>query len=219
MFRVIIPALAFLAVACAQGYGNLRFIHGIAGGPSFDIYADKIKILSGIQYGNITSYQKTLAKFYHVEARVAGSDKTVASTTFVISSGEYFTVSIGGSVNSTKSFSLIRNVDDFSAPPIGTTQLHFVHLSYNAGPVDVLVNGSTLFQGVAYGVSSDYIETNAAVYSVTVVALDTGKTIIGPLVYNFASEKDFSVIAIGNVGSNDDYPVQGVITLDGSFSE
>jgi len=211
-----ICALSLLVAAAFAQDGYLRIINGVAGGPEVDIYADKVKIFSNVGYMNITNYTKFAAKFYRVEARVAGESTVLATTTFVLSEGEDFTLAVVGNGTNQKSIKLDRLIDDWSQPPLATTQLNFIHLSYNAGPVNVLVNGSITYPSVAYGESTDYIETDADVYQIMVTEDNGGKLILGPIEWNFANEQVFSIVAFGNVG-DPNYPLQAVIVLDASF--
>eukprot|EP01116_Phalansterium_solitarium_P000295 TRINITY_DN10194_c0_g1_i1.p1 TRINITY_DN10194_c0_g1~~TRINITY_DN10194_c0_g1_i1.p1 ORF type:complete len:229 (+),score=44.48 TRINITY_DN10194_c0_g1_i1:31-687(+) len=215
MFVVIILCLAFFGPAFGQD-GNVRIIHSIADGPSVDIYADDVKILAGLEYPNVTNYMKMVGKFYTVEARIAGTSQSVATSKFALVD-EYFTLALLGSENDTKSFRFAHHVDDFTAPLPNTAQLHFGNFLANTVDVNVLFNNTGLFSDVLYGTTSYYINVAPGIYSMTILDTQSGKEYITNASANVTSNNIYSIIVVGNADLQSADAVEDFITLDYTY--
>jgi hypothetical protein len=79
----------------------------------------------------------------------------------------------------------------------GQSNIRVVHTSYDAPAVDVMVNGSTAFSSLAYGISSGYANLPSGTYDVTVTPAGASAPIVIDAELTLENGKDYTVIAAG----------------------
>ena len=100
-------------------------------------------------------------------------------------------------------------------PPLADASLRVVHAVVDAPDVDVLANGNTAIESLAYAASSARLELAPATYSVAVDALLAGgdtATVIGPVDLELMEATNYKVFAVGSVVAETIEPL--VVTSD-----
>ena len=88
-------------------------------------------------------------------------------------------------------------------PPTPTASIQVLHASFDAPPVNVLVNGSAALTGVDYKVGSGRLEINEGTYSIAVEGILPGgnATVIGPVDLTFDADTIYTIVAVGDVAN------------------
>lgn len=73
--------------AGADDAGFVRLAHGIADGPTVDIYADDIVLAAGVDFGQVTEHLAVPAGSYTVELRAAGTSTVLIEGTLEVEAG------------------------------------------------------------------------------------------------------------------------------------
>lgn len=80
------------------------------------------------------------------------------------------------------------------------TQIRIGHYSPDAPAVNVIVDGNTVLENVAFGDISDYLEIEAGSHGVDVVSATGGDTVIDTTL-DLEEDTDYTVLAIGELAS------------------
>ena len=197
-----------------DGRGNraaLRVAHASPDAPAVDVLVDGETAIAGLAFREVTDYLQLPAGTYEIAVTVAGTDTTVFGPVEVELAAEDYTAVALGEVTSDDTDFTVSLLEDTNGANIGDDQarVRAVHASPDAPAVDVTVNDGalTLFDGVAFGESSDYVVVPAGEYDVE-VRPDTADD-DGPVVYEvpgleLEGRSTYTVFALGYLSPGDE---------------
>lgn len=214
----------------SQGDGTtaeVRIGHLSPDAPDVDVYVDGSKVVSGLAYSEFApeglsgAYYDLPAGEYDITTKIAGTDTAIdplSVSGFPVEANRNYTVLATGEVSpesesepSLGLLPLVDNGDDETAlPPADAALVRLVHVSPDAGEVDLAVvrDGDTLttIPGVTFGQATGYLELPPGEYTVDVgpgaievpVSLEAGTKLSGYVIGN-ATTEDEDDAALGAV--------------------
>ncbi|MFR7490286.1 MAG: DUF4397 domain-containing protein [Romboutsia timonensis] len=187
----------------------VRVFHAAPQAPNVDVYVNDQMVFSNLAFGDFTRYVYLDEGEYNVSVYLAGQkDRPVINQMVDVSSQQIFTIAATGNLDN---LGLLVIPDKVSkSPSQNYSSVRVIHLSPNAPGVDILVDGDTLFEDVAYGEGTDYVDLNPGTYNVNVV-LNTDKSVVLPLKVTLNPDKIYTIYIIGNPPT-----LQAVQVVDGN---
>lgn len=174
----------------------VRVFHAAPQAPNVDVYVNDQMVFSNLAFGDFTRYVYLDEGEYNVSVYLAGQkDRPVINQMVDVPSQQIFTIAATGNLDN---LGLLVIPDKVSkSPSQNYSSVRVIHLSPNAPGVDILVDGDTLFEDVAYGEGTDYVDLNPGTYNVNVV-LNTDKSVVLPLKVTLNPDKIYTIYIIGN---------------------
>ena len=187
----------------------VRVFHAAPQAPNVDVYVNDQMVFSNLAFGDFTRYVYLDEVEYNVSVYLAGQkDRPVINQMVDVPSQQIFTIAATGNLDN---LGLLVIPDKVSkSPSQNYSSVRVIHLSPNAPGVDILVDGDTLFEDVAYGEGTDYVDLNPGTYNVNVV-LNTDKSVVLPLKVTLNPDKIYTIYIIGNPPT-----LQAVQVVDGN---
>jgi predicted ester cyclase len=152
---------------------RLRAIHAvpdIAGNP-VDVFVDGEKVVT-FDFFDATDYLTLFEGTYDIRVALAGQgpENAVIQAEVAFEAGKDYSVVARGTADPNDSAELGASVfeDDNSAPTPGQVRLRVGHLSPDAPPVDILVNGDRVIENLSFPTTTDYLEVAPGTYTVGV---------------------------------------------------
>ncbi len=187
----------------------VRVFHAAPQAPNVDVYVNDQMVFSNLAFGDFTRYVYLDEGEYNVSVYLAGQkDRPVINQMVDVPSQQIFTIAATGNLDN---LGLLVIPDKVSkSPSQNYSSVRVIHLSPNAPGVDILVDGDTLFEDVAFGEGTDYVDLNPGTYNVNVV-LNTDKSVVLPLKVTLNPDKIYTIYIIGNPPT-----LQAVQVVDGN---
>ena len=187
----------------------VRVFHAAPQAQNVDVYVDNQMVFDNLGFGDFTKYIYLDQGEHHVSVYMAGQKNTPIINQLVdIPSQQVFTVAATGNSDN---LGLLVIPDKVSkSPSQNYSSARFIHLSPNAPGVDIVVNGSTLFEDIKFQEGTDYIDLNPGTYDINVV-LNSDKSVVLPLKVTLNSNKIYTIYIIGDVPD-----LQAVQAIDGN---
>ena len=187
----------------------VRVFHAAPQAPNVDVYVNDQMVFSNLAFGDFTRYVYLDEGEYNVSVYLAGQkDRPVINQMVDVPPQQIFTIAATGNLDN---LGLLVIPDKVSkSPSQNYSSVRVIHLSPNAPGVDILVDGDTLFEDVAYGEGTDYVDLNPGTYNVNVV-LNTDKSVVLPLKVTLNPDKIYTIYIIGNPPT-----LQAVQVVDGN---
>lgn len=134
---------------------KIRILHAVPDAPNVDVLVNGTRVLKDFPYKKVTDYLSLPEGRYQVDVYPSGNlASSLISRKVNVESGKSYTIVAAGAG---KKLHLQTYEDQFNVP-IGKTKVRLVHLSPDAGPVDIGVkNGSNLFNNVSFRKNTDYL--------------------------------------------------------------
>ena len=201
-----------LALTLALAAGSMAFapplqaatvtvVHGVPGFRA-DVYVNGKKALTGFQAGAMTTPIHLPAGRYHLAIRPAGASPhstPALAATVTLTDSENASVVAHLNAQGKPMISLYRN--NVAPIAMGHSRLTFRQVAA-APPVDVLVNGKTLFRNVPNSAERTTV-VSSHTYSVAVVSAGTKHRIWGPASVSVRPSRIYIAYAVGKKGSVD----------------
>jgi hypothetical protein len=155
------------------GNAQVRIAHMSPDTPPVDVLVDNETVVSNLSYGNVTDYASLPAGEHEVTITAAGDPSTVVfSGNETFKANTNYTVAATGLLSGSgdTAFEPVVYEDNFTAPGQGNASVRLVHVSPDAGPVDVTVAGTntTLFDNVSFRNATAYEEVPVGDYTLEV---------------------------------------------------
>lgn len=146
-------ASAQTRTAWAQNSSYVRVLHALSQGQKVDVYIDGKKIFNDTEFGAITKYGRLPAGYHHIQIKTNSPARTIASTSWTLRPGNYYTLGIYGTPRRLR---LLTENDTAGAPAYASARLTAYHLSPGLPTFDVVgfVRGGeilSLIRNVRYG--------------------------------------------------------------------
>jgi hypothetical protein len=206
---------------------SVRIAHMSPDAPAVDVYVDNETVVSGAEFGAITEYT-TLATGEHVVTITAADNRSavVFNDTVGLDAAAYTVAATGEiSENATQPFAPLI-LQDSTSPPMNSSVVRLAHVSPDAGPVDVTVEGTnlTLFDNATYANATDYVEVPAGEYTLEVRAATAANngTIVHTLDAGLENGTAYTAFAAGYASPDDapaDESLEVFATTDGRTAE
>lgn len=151
---LLITSLALPITSTAQGASDskIRFVHGVAGAPSVDVYVDGQLAASGLAFGSATRFLSLEAGTRTLSINAAGSTTTIFQGNVPVTADFGYTVVVQGTPTAIE---VGLYEDDLAPVRAGAIRFGAIHAVKDAPPVDVIQISGTLelplAQGLAYG--------------------------------------------------------------------
>ena len=160
---------------------NVRAAHMSPDAPNVDIYVDGDAALTDVPFRAVSDYLELPTGAHQVTITQAGNMDTVVFDQEVTLEAEDYTLVASGELGE-DTFEVLVLVDDNSDPGGDMSRLRAVHVSPDAGPVDITVSaGPVLFDGVPFK-ASGYATAAANDYTVQIRPDTSGND--GEVVYD-----------------------------------
>lgn len=178
---VYIALLAALTVmvggaAVAQdATASVRFVHVIPGVSGLDVYVNNNLSVSGLGYGESTSYITAPSGELNIRVTLANVSSALWQQT--ISAPADSTLTLIASAADPLAFDVYE--DSLASTDLGTTRFSIVHAIGGGANVDLVAEGQTIATSLAYRASLGTIDAPAGTYAFTV--LPEGGTEDAPL--------------------------------------
>ena len=171
---VVLSALLLVpAMAVAQDAAKVRVLHGVGDAPAVDVYAGRDKIVSDLEFGQITDYLTVPAGTYRIRVLPAGTplkgSTAVVDAKLTFEAGTMTTVAATGSLAEL----VPQVVADDPAPSLENAQIRVAHLAL-APAVDIAVkDGDVVIADLAYPDNSGYLDVPPGSYTFEIRAAGT----------------------------------------------
>ncbi|WP_266077698.1 DUF4397 domain-containing protein [Haladaptatus caseinilyticus] len=96
----------------------------------------------------------------------------------------------------------------------GKAQVRVAHMSPDAPPVDVLVDGETVVSNLSYGNVTDYAALSAGEHNVTITAAGDPSTVVFSENVTFEADTNYTAVAQGEISENANRPFEVNILED-----
>lgn len=194
------------ASGTATALPNLRSrVRAVAASPDAPLLAfnnNGVNLFSNVPYKANSSYVTSVSgdRSMTLATSVNGNQTTVASKSISLTGGEDYTLFAADRI---AAVDLVK-LDDINLPPIaGKTRVRFVNMSQDAGAVDVLVNFSKTYAGVAFKGASAYAELDAGTYTLGFNASSTSAGIASTAETLLEAGKIYTIVLLGPVAAAD----------------
>ena len=175
------------------GMAHVRFVHASPDAPAVDITLPDGTVLFGdYEFQEASGYLPVAAGTYDLEVRLAGTDTVVLNLPgLTFNDGTVYTVFAAGFAGGGS-----PGLTAFLSADSGTSKVRVAHLSPDAPPVDVWVNGAVAFPNVPFEGITSYASLPFGDYLVQVEPAGSGGT--GPFVISETltlGDADYTVAA------------------------
>jgi hypothetical protein len=152
-----------------SGTARVRAAHMSPDAPNVDVYVDGNAVLESVPFRTVSDYLEVPAGPHQFTITEAGNqDNAVFDQEVALEAQDYTLVAAGELTSEDTDFQVLPLVDDNSDPGGNMARLRAVHVSPDAGAVDVTVNaGPVLFDGVEF-TDNAYVSVEANDYTAQV---------------------------------------------------
>lgn len=189
---------------------KIRVVHASPDAPAVDLKLDSgagTPLFSNLAFKDITSYIEVDPGTYTFAITPTGStDEVVVYDPISVAGGQVFTVMVHGSFDNSDEYPLLTRVfidnndgnSYIELQPV-QTNIRLIHTSYDAGNVDLLVDGGLVASNVGYPLSSGYSEVNSGLRNITVTAAGTTAPAVVDLNLDIVENLDYTIFALDEV--------------------
>lgn len=197
----------------------IRFLNVSPGTPAVDIYGDGELIFNNIVYNELSNYLVVGPEEMHIRVFAAGEDTSpLLDTKLDIPASTTITVAI---IGTQPNISLLPIFFEAEIATDDNALMRFVHLSPTAAPLDLAVNGDTLFSGVKYTQVTDFTALTTGLYDLQLRSSVEDK-VLATDELKAVQRKAYTVYAIGVLQGDpllDIFYYQDQIPYINNFSE
>jgi len=182
---------AMSANASGGQNASIRVAHMSPDAPAVDVTVDGREVLTEVSFPEVSEYLSVPAGQHRVRITEAGSSSNVLYNETATFDARPYTLLASGEVTNGARSSTDFGVSllaDRTAPSSANASIRLAHVSPDAGPVDVTVNGSgrVLFDNISFSNASRYAEVPGGNYTLD-IRRATGNN-SGPTVESFDLE-------------------------------
>jgi len=159
-----------MATETRAGTARLRVAHMSPDAPDIvaSVDGDVVPADLGIPFSRVGDYAEVPAGTRQFTLTELNGDDVFFDQEVTLDAADYTFVAAGEVIDDEPEFQVLPLVDDNSDPGENTARLRVVHVSPDAGPVDVTAEaGPVLFEGVEF-TDSEYVPVEAGDYTVRV---------------------------------------------------
>jgi hypothetical protein len=188
---------------------RFMFVQASPDAPAIDLYVDNTRVDSNFVYPGSTKYIEVSAGLRTLRVMRSGALDTLCLSQIPVTGGLSYTIFSVDSVANCYSMLL---VDNLSPPATGKANLRFVHVSPNAPPVDLVVEGGiTLFTDKSFKGRPDFVPIDAGTYTFDVKVAGTSTVLASARDVLLEGGKIYTLYLRGFAGST------GITAIDASI--
>lgn len=191
--------------------GAVRILHAATYAPvPVDVYVNQKPVVRNLPFSGITGYLPLPVGDYKVDVFPAGrKDQAVLSQSVKVRDRRAYTL-IAADVRTTDKLQLLAYDDDLTKVS-GRSKVRLIHMSPDAGRVDIAVKGgSVIFSDVGYR-DARFITLNPGVYTLEIRPAGSKKVLYTIPNVTLKSGMDYTIFALGKVKGN---PVFRVLMVE-----
>jgi hypothetical protein len=178
---------------------KIRALHVSPDAPKVDIYANGQLLISGLGYGNTTSYAQVPVGQYSIEVFLEGQKehaKPIITKKLTVENSNAYTVAV---LNQLANLNLMAYMDDITPTP-GKAKIRLIHLSPDAPNVDVGIKGGDLiFSNVGYKQATKYITADPGKMNLLVYPSGSKQAVLEVPGVELKAGMNYSAVASGLV--------------------
>ena len=202
-------------VMTPDGTARVRAAHMSPDAPNVDVYVDGSAALEGVPFRAVSDYLEVPAGAHQFTITEAGNqDNAVYDQEVTVEAEDYTLVAAGELTSEDTDFQVLPLVDDNSDPGGSQARVRAVHVSPDAGAVDVTVSaGAVLFDGVQF-TDAGYVTVEANDYTAQVRpdAMDNDGDVVYDADVSLNGGTVYTAFASGYLSPDDD-PADGGFEL------
>ncbi|RKL67506.1 hypothetical protein CR203_09150 [Salipaludibacillus neizhouensis] len=174
-----------------------RVVHASPNATAVDVYLDDEKILTGMQFKELSEYHPLDEKSYEVKIYEEGSkpknSEPVLEANITAMAGESYTLAVGGKVDELQ----LYEIKDDKEVNEEEAKLRVIHLSPDAPAIDVFSLDTPVVANVAFSEASKYENLAEGSYSLDIRPAGQEKEIFNIPNLQLEKGKNYSIIALG----------------------
>lgn len=207
------------SVAHAADKGTVRFLHASPNAPAVDIYVNGKKAVAGLARGKITSYLDLGAGTYNYAIRAAGArrlpNNIVLSGRVAVASNRVATIAVTNAASNRHRLRVVT-LRDAAVRPFGAARLRVAHLSPDAPPVDIVLQGAgKVVSKLRFTATSPYLTIPAGTYTFNVRLAGTTKNVLTLRNVRIGAGQLYTAWALGAVAPRrGELGLRGLVTTD-----
>ncbi len=185
--------------AKADNPSYIRVIHASPDIGTATVFVDGNMLLNNFQFGTVTPYATVPAGPHKVQVGLIGTgpDAATITQTIGVDPGVAYTVAALGTKQ--EGFKLQIFIDDNTVKS-GSAKVRVYHLSPGTGSVNVVSDGTTVVNGLAYQQASDYLPEPSGAWSANLNATASNMSL--PISATLGTNTVTSIFAIGLVNGS-----------------
>ena len=188
----------------------IRFLHTSYNAPNIDVYINGNRLVKDLPYRQVSHVLALKPGKYHIDLYPTGNmTDSVLNKKVTIDAGKSYTLA---AIDSVKKMRLL-SYENQPAVPWNESKVRFIHLSPDAGPLDIAVkNRDVVFPNIAYKQATDYLGLTPMTVDLETRQAGT-RNVILPLPHAQFKPNDAYTIAI--IGLAEEKPeIQAIILKD-----
>ncbi len=208
----IAPTQGIIYTSARQTYSYVRLLNASPNLQPVDVYANAARIASGLAYKGFTEYFQMLPGRYDITVFPAGTTGPALLETHVeIPVRSIMTAAI---IGLSPAISLRTYFETVIQIPAGRVYLRFANLSPDSPNMDLVANGTRLFEGISFGMATNYTPIAAGTYVFNILRSDTGARLIYVPNISLSAGRFYTIYAVGQISGV--APLEVLIPLDGN---
>lgn len=155
----------------------VRIFNASKEGPAVDVYINDKLIFTDIKFKNFSKYIKLEEGNYRVDVyENKNTQHPLINQTVQINPNEVYTIAIIGNIGD---LSLLV-INDYASKTMNDDYSSFrvINLSSNISPIDIVVDGDTLFKTIGYKQGTIYADVNINEYNIKIIDSLDEKTLL-----------------------------------------
>ncbi|HEX2945073.1 MAG TPA: DUF4397 domain-containing protein [Clostridia bacterium] len=208
----IAPTQGIIYTSTRQTYSYVRLFNASPNLEPVDVYANAALVASGVAYKGFTEYFQILPGTYGITVFPAGTTgPALLDTQVEIPARSIMTAALTGL---SPSISIRTYFETVIQIPAGRLYLRFANLSPDSPGMDLLANGQRLFEGVSYGMATNYTPVAAGMYVFNIMQSNTGTRLLYVPNITLGAGRFYTIYAVGQISGV--APLEVLIPLDGN---
>lgn len=210
---LIASTQGIIYTSARQTYSYVRLLNASPNTQPVDVYANAAQIASGLPYKGFTEYFQILPGIYNITVFPAGTTgPALLETQVEIPVRSIMTAALTGL---SPTLSIRTYFETVIQIPVGQLYLRFANLSPDSPNMDlVLSNGTRLFEGVSYGLATNYTPIPGGTYIFSIIRSDTGARLLYVPNITLGAGRFYTIYAVGQIGGV--APLEVLVPLDGN---
>lgn len=194
------------------GFSFIRFLHASPNTPALDIYIDDKKAVSNLSYASMAGYAALPSADHRFEVYPIGQkNKPLLQFTLNCDQDSYHTIVLAG-LSPNIQHRIYRDASE--TIPANESYLRFIHMSPLVPSLDAASEtGETLFSGITFGRTEEYIRLEPNTYGLRLRAAGTPNVLLGLPDITLAGCRAYTIYAIGMLGGSP--PLTAILLSDG----
>lgn len=178
----------------------VRFAHFSPDAPAVDIRVDGERVVSSLEFRELSDYLEVDAGARRIEVSPAGQSTVVLAATAELEKDGAYTVAASNFVSSIDALVLVDELEERGSG----ARVRFVHAAPDVPAVDIAVaGGAVVFPNVAFRGIADYAELPAGTYNLEVRLAGTGTVALPLPGIRLDAGKTYTAVAVGSLRTGD----------------